>query len=218
MFASERRTTFRRKLQLPLRFHRQNALAEDENGATSVKVSASGVYFISSLSLSVGEKIEVSMKMPRKVTGQKPSKRLFTGRVTHVNSQGAPPGFSRIGVHLLYCVLESVREQSCDVALQVRQWQHGGRHSKTLGHCSKKVAGVPQSWSTTLSSVDETRFSEFVHENIDATARCPHQFRQRFLWYFANDWFRLAFFSMTCQQEKSTCQSFLSFSVELKSW
>ena len=121
MFASERRTTCRRKLHLPLRFHRQNALAEDENGATSVNVSTSGVYFISSLSLSVGEKIEVSMRMPRKVTGQKPSKRLFTGRVTHVNSQGAPPGFSRIGVHLLYYVLESGREQSCDVALQVRQ-------------------------------------------------------------------------------------------------
>jgi hypothetical protein len=121
MFASERRTTCRRKLHLPLRFHRQNALAEDENGATSVNVSTSGVYFISSLSLSVGEKIEVSMKMPRKITGQKPSERLFTGRVTHVDSQDAPPGFSRIGVHLLYYVLESGREQSCDVALQVRQ-------------------------------------------------------------------------------------------------
>jgi hypothetical protein len=47
MFASERRTTCRRKLHLPLRFHRQNALAEDENGATSVNVSTSGVYFIS---------------------------------------------------------------------------------------------------------------------------------------------------------------------------
>jgi hypothetical protein len=35
MFTSERRTPFRGKLQLPLRFHRQNALAEDENGATS---------------------------------------------------------------------------------------------------------------------------------------------------------------------------------------
>ena len=64
MFASERRTTCRRKLHLPLRFHRQNALAEDENGATSVNVSTSGVYFVSSLSLSVGENIEVSMKMP----------------------------------------------------------------------------------------------------------------------------------------------------------
>jgi hypothetical protein len=121
MFASERRTTCRRQLHLPLRFHRQNALVEGENGATSVNVSTSGVYFISSLPLLVGEKIEVSMKMPRKITGEKASKRLFTGRVTHVDSQGSPSGFSRIGVHLLYYVRESGREQRCDVALKVRQ-------------------------------------------------------------------------------------------------
>jgi hypothetical protein len=70
---------------------------------------------------SVGEKIEVSMKMPRKITGEKASKRLFTGRVTHVNSQGTPPGYSTIGVHFLYYVLESGREQACDVAAEVRQ-------------------------------------------------------------------------------------------------
>jgi hypothetical protein len=121
MSASERRTTCRRKLHLPLRFHRQNALIEGENGATSVNVSTSGVYFVSSLPLWVGEKIEVSMKMPRQITAEKPSKRLFTGRVTHVNSQGAPPGYSKIGVHLLYYVLKSGREQPYDVALEVRR-------------------------------------------------------------------------------------------------
>jgi len=29
--------------------------------------------------------------------------------------------------------------------------------------------------------VDETELPEFIHENVDATARRPHQFRQRFL-------------------------------------
>ena len=29
--------------------------------------------------------------------------------------------------------------------------------------------------------VDETKLPEFIHKNIDATARRPHQFRQRFL-------------------------------------
>lgn len=121
MFASERRTTYRRKLHLPLHFHRQDPLIEGEHGATSVNVSTSGVYFISSLPLLVGEKIAVSMKMPKKLTGEKASNRLFTGRVTHVNSQGSPPGLSRIGVHLLYYVLEFGREQSNDVALEVRR-------------------------------------------------------------------------------------------------
>jgi hypothetical protein len=117
MFPSERRTTRFRKVHLELCFHRQNAPAEDENGATSVNVPTSGVYFVSSFPLLVGDKIEVSMKMPGKMTGEKASKRLFTGRVTHVDSQGAPAGFSRIGVHLLYYALESGKEQSCDVAL-----------------------------------------------------------------------------------------------------
>jgi hypothetical protein len=117
MFPSERRTTRRRKLHLELRFHRQNAPAEDENEATSVNVSKSGVNFISNLPILVGEKIEVSMKMPRQITGEKASNRLFTGRVTHVDSQGAPPGFSRIGVHFLYYQLESGKGQSCGVTL-----------------------------------------------------------------------------------------------------
>jgi hypothetical protein len=117
MFPSERRTARRRKLHLELCFHSQNAPAEDENGVTSVNVPTSGVYFVSSFPLLAGDKVEVSMKMPGKITGEKASKRLFTGRVTHVDSLGAPLGFSRIGVRLLYYALESGKEQSCDVAL-----------------------------------------------------------------------------------------------------
>jgi hypothetical protein len=127
MFSPERRNTRRRKLHLDLRFHRQNELIEDENGATSVNVSTSGVYFISSVPLLVGENIEVSMTMPRSLTGEKSSKRLFTGRVKHVNLQGAPAGYSRIGVQFLY--YESQREQSCDVKLEVR---HKEKYSGAL--------------------------------------------------------------------------------------
>jgi hypothetical protein len=39
--------------------------------------------------------------------------------------------------------------------------------------------------------VDETKHPKFIQENIDATARRPHQFRQRFLRYLANDCFML---------------------------
>src|ERR1700730_13628874 len=104
MFSSERRTTRRRKLHLDLRFHRQNALIKDDNGATSINVSTSGVYFISSVPLLVKENIEVSMTMPRKITGEKPSKRIFTSRVKHVNPQDTPAGYSRVGVQFLYYV------------------------------------------------------------------------------------------------------------------
>jgi hypothetical protein len=102
MFPYERRTTRRHKLCLALRFHRQDAFVEDENGAISVNVSTRGVYFVSSIALSVGEKIEISMKMPRLVTGEKPFERLFTGKVTHVDSFTGPQGYLGIGVHLFY--------------------------------------------------------------------------------------------------------------------
>jgi hypothetical protein len=129
MFSSERRTTRRRKLHLDLRFHRQNALIKDDNGATSINVSTSGVYFISSVPLLVKENIEVSMTMPRMITGEKPSKRIFTSRVKHVNPQDTPAGYSRVGVQFLYYVRESQREKSCDVALEVR---HDKKYGGTL--------------------------------------------------------------------------------------
>jgi hypothetical protein len=107
MFSSERRTTRRHRLRIALRFHRVNALIEDENGATSINVSISGVYFVSSVLLFVGEDIEVSMTVPRTISGGKPSKRQFTGRVKHVNPQGSPAGYSKIGVQFLYYVSEA---------------------------------------------------------------------------------------------------------------
>ena len=146
MVPSERRTTRRLKLHLELHFHRQNALIQDENGATSVNVSTSGVYFISSAPLLVGENIEVSMTVPRKISGEKPSKRLFTGRVKHVNPQGTPAGYSGIGVQFLYYVLEFQREQSCDVALEDRHDKKYGstrENNGTLLATTEKAADSP---------------------------------------------------------------------------
>ena len=124
MFSPERRTTRRHKLSLALRFHRENALIEDENGATSINVSTSGVYFVSSVPLLVGENIEVSMTVPRTISGEKPSKRLFTGRVKHVNPRGSPAGYSKIGVQFLYYVSEAHAKK------------HGAKVGKELEHFS----------------------------------------------------------------------------------
>ena len=115
MPSSERRTTRRLNFHLPLNFRRPNAISEGENGAVSINVSAGGVSFHTTLALLVGERIEVAIKMPRQITGAMPCKHLFTGRVTHVESQTALPACLRVGVHLLYYEAESGRKHSRDV-------------------------------------------------------------------------------------------------------
>jgi len=106
----ERRSARRLHICIPLRLHRQNEISEGEYGATSVNVSSNGVYFLTSLSLLVGETVEVLASLPKRVTGEKISKRLFTGKVTHVESRNGTDGISGVGVHLLYYISESCLE------------------------------------------------------------------------------------------------------------
>jgi PilZ domain len=119
MHSSERRTTRRLKLHLPLRFHRETALSADENTAMTLNVSSGGVYFITDLALAVGEAVQVSMKMPRQITGSKACNCRFTGRVAHIESHGVLPGCLQVGVHLLYYVTDTCRNYSRGAALMV---------------------------------------------------------------------------------------------------
>jgi len=99
---SERRIMPRFKIHTPLAFNRMKPLFESEQQAKAINISATGVYFATSLAVSVGEFIEVLIEMPRRVTGVKAIGRRFTGRVTHIECEGMPQGLSRIGVLFLY--------------------------------------------------------------------------------------------------------------------
>jgi len=66
------------------------------------------VYFTSSLHFCVGETLEVSLEVPKRVTGTKPINRRFASRVAHVESQSMPQGQSGIGVELLYYELDLI--------------------------------------------------------------------------------------------------------------
>jgi len=100
MPASEHRITPRFKLHTPLSFHRMKAESDGEQRAKAINISARGVYFATSLVVPVGEFIEVSIQIPRRVTGLKAFCRRFTGRVTHVEAE--QHGLSGIGVLFLY--------------------------------------------------------------------------------------------------------------------
>jgi hypothetical protein len=102
MAKPERRITPRFKSHTPLTFHRTESISEGAQEAKAINVSIRGVYFASSLGFCVGEALEVSLELPKRVTGTTPISCRFTSRVAHVESHCLPLGESGIGVQFLY--------------------------------------------------------------------------------------------------------------------
>jgi hypothetical protein len=75
----------------------------DSERTRALNISMTGVCFATSLAVSVNEIVEILLEIPKQVTGTLAILRRFTGRVAHVDSQTNLPGYSRIGVQLLYC-------------------------------------------------------------------------------------------------------------------
>jgi PilZ domain len=99
MPASERRRTRRFKVSIPLRVH---ATAEHDDRVQSINVSASGVCFATSQALRVGQRVELELRIPKRVTGSKPAERCFTGRVVHIKTNGSSGTPLEVGVQFLY--------------------------------------------------------------------------------------------------------------------
>jgi len=75
----------------------------DSERTKAIDISTTGVCFATNLGLAVGEVVEVLLEIPKRVSGTMAIPRKFTGRITHVDSHNSLPGYSRIGVQLLYC-------------------------------------------------------------------------------------------------------------------
>lgn len=96
-----RRQRRRLIMRVPMRVRRKHKKSLLEQGVESLNISLGGAYFAAEGKFDVGEKIEVSLKMPDAViTGQK-TEWCFTGRVAHVDQLGKN-GKSGVGVHFLY--------------------------------------------------------------------------------------------------------------------
>jgi hypothetical protein len=102
MATPERRHMPRFELHTSLSVRRIKPRSEGEDEAMAINISTGGVYFATTLVMSVGEAIEILTEMPERVTGAKAIIQRFTGRVAHVESKNMPQGHSRIGVQLLY--------------------------------------------------------------------------------------------------------------------
>lgn len=99
MPASERRRTRRFKVSIPLRVH---ATSEHDHRVQSINVSASGVCFATSQELRVGQRVELELRIPKRVTGSKAAERCFTGRVVHIKTNGSSAAPLEVGVQFLY--------------------------------------------------------------------------------------------------------------------
>lgn len=102
MPGSERRRARRFKLRVPLRVHRTNVVDRPQR-VSSLNISASGVCFTTSHPLSVGQSVELNLRMPKRISGTPSGECFFTGRVVHVESHhGSQNGASEVGVQFLY--------------------------------------------------------------------------------------------------------------------
>jgi PilZ domain-containing protein len=96
MASPERRQITRHNLRTPLRFRALN-LASDksEHFTEAINVSRGGFFFASSAPLQVGMPLEVTLRLPGEVTGDKSEETRCTARVVHVRNE--PFGDGRIG-------------------------------------------------------------------------------------------------------------------------
>jgi len=105
MLDSERRSTRRLIMKVPLKFHaveNNGNNGDSEQSANAMNICSHGVYFATEQKLPKGVLIRVHLKMPREVVGDEVTEWCFTGRVAHVESLGATNDKLGVGVHFLY--------------------------------------------------------------------------------------------------------------------
>lgn len=96
MPAPERRQLLRHSIRVPLRF-RSTAVSADKSDhfTEALNMSRGGFYFASTAPLQVGMAIEVTVRMPSEVTGNKSEEMRCSARVVHVRNEAYGDG--RIG-------------------------------------------------------------------------------------------------------------------------
>ena len=102
MTTSERRYSHRYGLKVPLVFCSVHSLLTTGHLAESINLSSRGVYFVTRHPVFVGLPVRVFIHMPKRVSGEQAADKVFTGRVSHINSKAGPAGSSGVGVEFFY--------------------------------------------------------------------------------------------------------------------
>jgi hypothetical protein len=85
MNQNDRRTEIRVHLRVPLRYRAMGESGTQERAAETVNPSQRGLYFCTATPLQVGAQIELYLKLPREISGNKPTEVRCVGRVVHLH-------------------------------------------------------------------------------------------------------------------------------------
>ena len=96
-------------------FHRMGDLFDGERIVRSIDISTGGVRFITPIRLTVGERIELSVLVPKQITGNEEKYRRFTGRIAHVDARNKN-GYAGVGVQWLYYETPATKPNVPDAA------------------------------------------------------------------------------------------------------
>jgi len=102
MRGPERRHGQRFIMRVPLRLHATKGAALREEAASSMNISAHGVYFATDQQIAEGLIVQLHLRMPKEIVGDEVEEWSFTGRVAHVESLSRKNGKSGVGVQFLF--------------------------------------------------------------------------------------------------------------------
>jgi hypothetical protein len=99
MNSNERRRDARVNIRVPFQFRILNTSNSPEQLGESKNISRRGIYFETTVPLKVGTPLEVSLRMPRELSGKSLSDVKCVARVIHIrNAQGK--GKTGVGLHI----------------------------------------------------------------------------------------------------------------------
>lgn len=99
---ADRRLTPRMDLRLPIQFRAVSDASTPEAKTESVNISRRGVYFSTSLPVSMGMPVELQFTMPEEITGKPERAWRCVGRVVRVDKRGRLWGRRGIGIQFDY--------------------------------------------------------------------------------------------------------------------
>ncbi len=125
MRPSERRHTHRYGLKVPLVFCPTPSPLTNGLQAESMNISLGGVYFVTSQPVSIGQPVQVLLRMPSRIAGSPSHKKVFTGRVSHVEPKEVPSGSSGVGIEFFYWEIQPREVQQVKRKQSIEESTHG---------------------------------------------------------------------------------------------
>lgn len=94
---SDRRTSAREKLKIPICVHIWKSAVPEELGE-SENLSENGILFATDSVIPVGTVLEILLNMPQMISGQPTNEWLYSGHVVRVEPSASPRGHFGVGV------------------------------------------------------------------------------------------------------------------------